>query len=121
MPCAATHQIVNFTATAAFLASRPAEDQCGFAHPLLGGTATALLGSLPDIVEPAIHPHHRQFFHSLTFAGALGYGVYKAYEWEPKTQTEECLRIAALVFGAAYLMHLAADFTTSRSLPLIGH
>lgn len=120
MPCAATHRVINFTATAAFLASRPEEEQRGIAHPLVGATATTLLASLPDMVEPAIHPHHRQFFHSILFAGALGYGVYKAYQWQPETVTEEWLRIAALVCGAAYLLHLAADFTTARSLPLIG-
>ena len=62
MPCAATHRIVNFTATAAYLASRPKKQQNGIAHPLVGATATTVLASLPDAIEPAIHPHHRQFF-----------------------------------------------------------
>ena len=26
----------------------------------------AMCGSLPDLLEPAIHPNHRQFFHSTT-------------------------------------------------------
>jgi hypothetical protein len=34
-----------------------------------------MLETVPDLIEPAIHPHHRQFFHSWLFAGALAYGV----------------------------------------------
>jgi len=120
MPCAATHRLINFTATAGYLATRPKERQRGIGHPLVGATATALLASLPDAIEPAIHPHHRQFFHSIAFAGAVGYGVYKAYHWQPETPLREVMRIAALVCGSAYLLHLAADFMTARSLPFLG-
>jgi membrane-bound metal-dependent hydrolase YbcI (DUF457 family) len=120
MPCAATHRIVNFTATAAYLASRPKEQQNGIAHPLVGATATTVLASLPDAIEPAIHPHHRQFFHSVAFAGMVGYGVYKAYHWQTETPEQKWLRLALIVCGSAYLLHLAADFTTARSLPLLG-
>jgi membrane-bound metal-dependent hydrolase YbcI (DUF457 family) len=120
MPCAATHRLINFTVTAGYLAHRPKEDQRGIAHPLVGATATTLLASLPDIFEPAIHPHHRQFLHSLAFAGMVGYGIYHAYKWTPATPLQELLRVAALVCGSAYLLHLAADFMTSRSLPVIG-
>lgn len=120
MPCADTHRVVNFTATAAFLASRPKEKQNGIAHPLVGATATAVLASPPDFVEPAIHPHHWQFFHSIAFAGLLGYGIHKMYHWQPETPQQKWLRVAALLCGSAYLLHLAADFTTARSLPLLG-
>ncbi len=120
MPCAATHRLINFTATAGYLASRPKEEQHGIAHPLVGATATTLLASLPDAIEPPIHPHHRQFFHSLAFAGMVGYGVYEAYHWQPESSEQKWLRIVALVCGSAYLLHLAADLMTARSLPLLG-
>lgn len=94
MPCGTTHRFINFTATASYLASRPEDQQKGLAHPLVGGTASALLASLPDAIEPAIHPHHRQFFHSIAFA--------------------------ALLVGSAYLLHLAADLFSARSLHVLG-
>ena len=56
----------------------------------------------------------------MVFAGMVGYGVYKAYHWQPETPEQKWLRIAALVCGSAYLLHLAADFMTARSLPLVG-
>lgn len=120
MPCAASHRLINFTVTTGYLASRPVEEQRGIAHPLIGGTASAALASLPDFVEPAIHPHHRQFFHSVLFAGLLGYGVYRAYRWTAETPLQKVLRIAVMLGGSAYLLHLAADALTTRSLPLIG-
>ena len=120
MPCGTTHRLINFTATASYLASRPEDQQKGIAHPLVGGTASALLASLPDIIEPAIHPHHRQFFHSIAFAGLVGYGLHRAYHWKPETDGQELLRIAALLVGSAYLLHLAADMFTARSIPVLG-
>ena len=32
--------------------------------------------SLPDLIEPATNPNHRKFFHSLTTAGLVCYGMY---------------------------------------------
>jgi membrane-bound metal-dependent hydrolase YbcI (DUF457 family) len=78
------------------------------------------LGTLPDIVEPATSPHHRQFFHSIAFATLLGFGMYKLYKWDPKTPKAEIFRLAGLIAGGAYLFHLALDATTKRSLPMIG-
>lgn len=120
MPCGTAHRIINFAATAGYLASRPADQQTGIAHPLVGGTASALLASLPDVIEPAIHPHHRQFFHSVAFAGLIVYGLHRAYHWKPETDGQKLLRIATLLLGSAYLLHLAADLFTARSIPVLG-
>lgn len=120
MHCGTTHRLINFTATASYLASRTEEQQKGIAHPLVGGTASALLAGLPDAIEPAIHPHHRQSFHSVAFAGLVGYGLHRAYHWKPETDGHEVLRIAALLVGSAYLLHLAADLFTARSIPVLG-
>lgn len=120
MPCGTTHRFINFIATASYLASRPEDQQKGLAHPLVGGTVSALLASLPDVIEPAIHPHHRQFFHSVAFAGLVGYGLHRAYHSKPDTDGQELLRIAALFVGSAYLLHLAADLFTARSIPILG-
>lgn len=121
MPSAATHCLINFTATAAFLAAQsPGTTKRPLSHPVAGATISAALATLPDLIEPASQPHHRQFFHSLVFASFVGYGVYKAYCWQPETPLEEFLRLAAILGGSAYLLHLAVDFTTARSLPLLG-
>ena len=84
----------------------------------LGGYCCA---TLPDLIEPATSPNHRQFFHSLLFAAAMGYGLYRLYDYEPETTLGEALRNVGLIAGGAYLVHLALDATTKRSLPWVGH
>ena len=108
---------IILAAAGASLADRPEDKVPHAAAACVGGYC---LGTLPDIVEPATSPHHRQFFHSIAFATLLGYGVYKLYQWDPKTPQEEMLRLVGLIAGGAYLIHLALDATTKRSLPLIG-
>lgn len=121
MPCAATHRLVNFTATTVLLSALESHNEKRrLVHPVIGGALSAAVASLPDKIEPAIHPHHRQFFHSIAFAMLVGYGVYKAYQWEPETPLKKLLRIIAVIGGSAYLLHLAADSLTDRSLPLVG-
>lgn len=118
MACAAEHAAFNFvavlTATAAVQHhnGRPVEGSA-----LAMGTAAALLPSLPDVLEPAIHPNHRRFFHSIAFAMAVGYGLHRAYKWDAQEPWEKLARVAALVAGAAYLAHLARDAFTAKSLP----
>lgn len=80
----------------------------------------AALGKLPDLIEPAVHPHHRQFFHSVVVAAGLVAGMRKLYQWAPDDDFEKLVRAFLLVGGAAYLSHLALDALTSRSLPLVG-
>lgn len=122
MPCAATHRLINFSATAVFLAAYESNlGQRSLPHPIVGASLSATLATLPDVLEPALkNPNHRQFFHSVVFAVIVGWGVYDAYNWQPETLFEELLRIALLAAGSAYLLHLAADALTARSLPLIG-
>ena len=120
MAYAAEHADFNFvavmTATAAVQQhnGRLVEESA-----LAMGTAAALLPSLPDVLEPAINPNHRRYFHSVTFAIAVGYGLHKAYKWEAQKPWERLARMVALAAGAAYLAHLARDVFTARSLPLV--
>ena len=90
------------------------------AHAVAGCAGGYCFGTLPDVIEPAINPHHRQFFHSLIFAGVVGYGLCRLYQWEPGSPELKALRMVGLIAGGAYLVHLALDATTKRSLPLIG-
>ncbi|SRR5258708_11608448 len=83
------------------------------AKPLVGAAIAACATNLPDVIEPAIHPHHRQFFHGVVFAAGVGYGMYRLYEWDPTEDWQETLRFVLLVCGAAYLIHLALDAFTA--------
>ena len=89
-------------------------------NPLVAPAVGAFFGKLPDIIEPAVNPHHRQIFHSkLTFA-VIGYGIYRAYKWETKSGLESFIRGILLIAGCSYLSHLVCDSTTPRGLPLVG-
>lgn len=89
------------------------------ATPLAAAGIAYVSGTLPDILEPAYHPNHRQFCHSLVFAGMVSLGMYKAYKWQPESTLQEWLRLAALAVGGAYLVHLAMDGTTPKGLPIL--
>lgn len=92
-----------------------------FTHaPITGTVVAAACTNLPDWLEPATHPHHRQFFHSLAFGGMVCYGVYKAYQWQPETDFDKFIRLCLLAAGAGVLIHLAMDSVTPRSIPLFG-
>lgn len=88
--------------------------------PFAAGGLAAATARLPDIIEPAFHPNHRQFFHSLGFAGLVGYGIFRLYEWETEDELEIILRIAGMAIGGSYLIHLLCDSTTPKGLPIIG-
>lgn len=55
-----------------------ANQQTKTVKPIVGTGLAAILTSLPDMIEPASHPNHRQFFHSLAFAGLLGLATEKS-------------------------------------------
>jgi inner membrane protein len=90
------------------------------AKPLVAGSIASILGSLPDLVEPATNPHHRQFFHSYAFAIILGGVTYQIYKWEPESTLQDIIRFLLLVASGAYLIHLLYDSQTPRGLPIIG-
>lgn len=117
---AAAHQLTAGAAVGLFLAHHEQKQGQATAGPLVSATASALLTKLPDLIEPATSPNHRQFFHSLVFAGAVGLGVHHLHGWQPEDDMGKFLRWLGLVAGAAYLIHLALDFTTAKSLPLVG-
>ncbi len=89
-------------------------------NPVIAPVLGAFFGKLPDIIEPAYHPNHRQFFHSTLTFSAIGFGVYNAYQWEAETGFEKILRGVMLIAGCSYLSHLVCDSTTPKGLPLIG-
>ena len=90
------------------------------AKPLVGAMLGAALTNLPDILEPAHHPNHRQFFHSVAFASALGVATQKAFAWKTNCSRDEAIRFTLLVGAGAYFVHLLLDANTPKSLPLLG-
>lgn len=92
MPCGTIRRRINFSATASHPASRPENQQKGLAHPLVGGAASAILARLPAVIEPSIHPHHRQLLHRAAFAGLVGCGRHRAYPLA-KEHADPCHRL----------------------------
>lgn len=124
MACGFDHRVVAGTVIGVTIAVRESQTGESTAWPLLGGGLGAAFGTLPDIIEPAHapkpNPNHRQFFHGLAFAAALGYGGYKLYQWRPEEPWQKAARMVGLIAISAYLIHLAMDATTPKSLPIVG-
>lgn len=114
------HQLVAGVATSVFLAERERQAGLQTAQPLLAGTAAAFLTKLPDILEPATSPNHRQFFHSVAFAALLGVALNELNKRQPESAGGEFLKALGQVAIPAYLIHLFLDSLTAKSLPLIG-
>ena len=114
-----THRLGAAVVVSGFALAAESDQAEPTAKPIAAAGLAYLTGTLPDILEPAFHPNHRQFFHSLGFAGVVGYGLYKAHQWEPETETDKWLRFACLAVGGAYLVHLAMDSTTPKGLPVL--
>lgn len=115
-----THQLAAALVVGSVCLNAEAHLQKKSAKPVLGAALGALFTNLPDILEPALHPNHRQFFHSLAFAGVLGVVAHKAYIWEPDNSFDESIRFVLLVGVGAYFVHLLLDARTPKSLPIFG-
>ena len=115
-----THQVIAALTIGGALAYDEAKNGEQTAKPLAGAVVAAVTTKLPDILEPATHPHHRQFFHSVVCAIALGKGIYELHQWQPDEDWQKVVRFLGLVSGYAYLVHLAVDACSKRSLPILG-
>lgn len=74
---------------------------------LLGGT----IGLLPDLVEPARHPNHRQFFHSGAWLGLMALSGEKVNQNPNVALENKRLLWFAL---ACYTSHLLADSNSQK-------
>jgi len=121
MPNGLTHSVVGGLSGLAVAVFDTDDNGNSNHNPLPAIGMGAVFGKLPDVLEPSLkNPHHRQFFHSLTIMGLVGYGTKKIYDWQPQDTLESIVRFLTLCAGAAYLSHLILDAMTSRSLPLVG-
>ena len=116
-----THKTIGaITGITTLVLDNDPDKQSPIHNPLIATPLATFGGMLPDLLEPASNgPHHRRFCHSVVALGAVGYGIYRAYQWQPETDMQKCLRAIALLLGIGYLSHLAADSLTPSSLPLI--
>lgn len=115
----------------------------------IGGGVGGYVGSrLPDIIEPASWPGHRQFAHSVTAGSSIAYYLYRLLEeWEEyfrsqakyyneKKSEEDGYWFQKLLYavleiffrivagslgglGAGYVSHLALDGRTPKGLPVV--
>jgi inner membrane protein len=75
-------------------------------------------GLAPDILEPAISPHHRSVAHSIT--GGLSLWAYVQSRCGQENQGwNEFAKILFASFAAGYFSHLALDLYTPSGLPLL--
>lgn len=117
---AASHQMAAAVAAGLLLHVDERNRETATAWPIAGAGIAAVFTNLPDVLEPATTPNHRQFFHSLVFAGLLVAGWKQLYDWQPESDHGRFWRKVAMIGVGAYLCHLALDATTPRSLPLLG-
>lgn len=118
------------------------------AMELLGGALGGRVGShIPDVLEPAIHSHHRDVAHSLTFAATAAPAAMKlarriqerlrakadefrarreassdGYERFVMGLAEIACRVAVGFVGGlvpGYLSHLVLDAATPRGIPIL--
>ncbi len=73
-------------------------------------------GSLHDLLEPASHPNHRAFIHSITFNGLLAVSIRNVW-LNPTIPHDQKLLLT--VTGVACLSHPCLDAFTPKGLPLL--
>jgi membrane-bound metal-dependent hydrolase YbcI (DUF457 family) len=100
-------------------------------HLLLSTGTGAAVSRLPDILEPAVYPNHRAFFHSFAFGAALGFSAFQTWNRIKKKRAErrtlgieqlsgtEILLGFVLIVIIAVLLHLLMDGFTKKGLPII--
>ena len=99
-----------------------ADSDFGASHkrPQTNQKRLLVAGSLPDLQEPAPDPNHLQFFHSVAFGLIDSRWPSPTLSLANRRALAALVRGGPLIAGGAYMMHLAMNTTTEKSLPLIG-
>jgi len=79
------------------------------------GLCGGVVGLLADILEPAVHPHHRGFFHSIVFAALMVWALVRF-----GGKLTGLAAVFCAIMTLSYFSHLFLDALTPRSLPFIG-
>ena len=118
MPNRYLHEVVGTGSggTAGYLTALNEQD------PLLETVMAAIGGywggRLPDIIEPASNPNHRQSAHSFVMATSLVEALRRLNDWRPETQSLVLFRSALIGLITGYLIRLALDGVTPKGLPI---
>lgn len=97
MPSRISHQNIAFLTM--FSGQSIAELQDGelTVKPIVSAAIAAAATNLPDLIEPASNPHHRQFFHSIALGSLVASVGIKLYQWQPEEDWEK-------VFGKCFYL-----------------
>ena len=74
----------------------------------------ALGGLVPDLLEPALHPNHRAFFHSYAAGGLL---AVANHHLSRNQDIDPAVRAAVHLGSLGFAIHLWADAGTPKGLP----
>ena len=98
-------------------------------HTALAVAIGGVSGRLPDVIEPAINPNHRSFFHSYLIGFFLVYIGRNIYNFLIQKESEEVdekkidwvkvITFIVFIGIAAYIIHLLLDAFSRKGLPLI--
>lgn len=72
-------------------------------------------GIIPDALEPAIHPRHRKFFHSIFFIVIIGIAIYYLFKSD---DLNDILKWSLTAFAIAIIAHIMLDGFTPAGLPI---
>lgn len=84
-----------------------------FLYVLVGAVAGKMAAIVPDVLEPATSPHHRNICHSVTAGAAIVYGMYEL----GKTNVYPLAKAALMSAGASCLAHIGEDAGTEMGVP----
>jgi hypothetical protein len=92
------------------LCRRPAAETWNQETPnLQRPDARNLLHLLPDVLEPATSPNHRQFFHNVVAAGLIACAISGKHTLKFSRPT----RLFLWAFGMSYLSHIACNSSSA--------
>ncbi|MFC1697107.1 metal-dependent hydrolase [Nanoarchaeota archaeon] len=83
---------------------------------LVAGGLSGLGGSLPDIIDPPVHPKHRGLGHSLLLSGFSLPKLWESIELNPELNNTQKDLWHSLMVG--FVSHLVLDAGTPAGLPL---
>ncbi len=112
------HEVIGAIVGGAVANLNKGEANKAVINVVTGAVVGKYVARLPDILEPAAHPNHRNFFHSWLFLGTLGAGMYELWKWEPEETHEKIFKWGLLIAGSAYASHLLRDSLTPKGLPI---
>ncbi len=118
MPNAKTHFLIGAAIGAGlYCLMQKSQDQPIELPGLLGmGLVGGVAGLLPDIIEPATSPNHRELAHSFAALMAIGTGIHNLNERQDMDAAQKGLW-NTLALG--YASHLLLDAGTPASLPIM--